>query len=82
MCLSVHIGVGHLSISSYYNIIKIFEIWIGNVNTIFLSPTENKIKLVSQMAATYWYHIFMMMGQVQLHETYVVILSSMYAIAK
>ena len=37
----------------------------------FFSPTENKIKLVSQMAATYWYHIFMMMEQVQLQETYV-----------
>ena len=78
MYFSEHIGVGHLSISSYYNIIKIFKIWIGNVNTIFFSPTENKIKLVSQMAATYWYHIFMMMGQVQLHETYVVILLCTY----
>ena len=45
----------------------------------FLSPTENEIKLVSQMAATYWYHIFMMMGQVQLHETYVVILLCTYS---
>ena len=45
----------------------------------FFSPTENKIKLVSQMAATYWYHIFMMMGQVQLHETYVVILLCTYS---